>query len=61
MPGIQALAAPVLRSLAQALTQAAVGIADGQHLGSYVAFVFQGVAGGASLSVLVCFSMRMYM
>lgn len=47
VPGIQALAASVLRSLAQALTQAAVGLADSQHLASYIAFIFQGVGGRA--------------
>lgn len=49
VPGIQALAAPVLRNLAQALTQAAVGITESQHLASYIGFIFQGVAGLCTL------------
>lgn len=42
---IKGLAAPVLRGLAQVLTHAASGITEGQHLHSYVSFVFSGVSG----------------
>ena len=42
---IKALAAPVLRGLAQALTQAAVGFADSQHIAEYTAYLFRDVQG----------------
>ena len=44
--GIRALAGPVLKGLAQALTNAASGIASPEDIGSYISHVFHTVTGG---------------
>ena len=48
--GIKALAAPVLRGLAQVMTQAASGISEPQNINSYIDYIFHSVSGGCTLA-----------